>query len=75
MVKVAYEGRNLVEEISAGIALICEQDGYAIPTKVLKLVDIEQTIVTRQIVCDIALIRGFVIKSSGRGYRIYDVPF
>lgn len=71
MTKKAYLEHNVVGEITSAIELLCENQEYATPTDVLRLLKIEETNLSRTIVRDIACNnRKFKVVSSRRGYRI-----
>lgn len=72
MTKKSYYSKNVLVEFGAAIDILCEAFGRCTPTDVLRLVGVEEVNVTRRIVIDIAESRGYVVKSSGRGYVILD---
>lgn len=73
--KCAYYGRNIVDEIEAGIHLLCDCNGRCTPTDVLRVVELPETNELRTLVINLAERLEYTIKSSGRGYVILDVIF
>lgn len=68
----AYYGKNIVEEFSAALELLCGDFGRCTPTDVLRLVGVEENNITRQVVLDVAKMYGYSIKKSGHGWVILD---
>lgn len=71
MSKKSYLDDDIIQEIYCAIELLCEEQGYATPSSVIRLLKIEENALTRTIVRDIACNNiNYYVKSSGRGYRI-----
>lgn len=75
MPKKAYYGQNVITEFCCAIDLLVEAYEYCTPTDVLRFVGVEENEITRRVVIDIADMKNYTVQSSGRGYRIWKVPF
>jgi len=82
MSKIAYIEHNVIDEIFAALSVILEERGKATPTDVLRLLNYEETPLTRSMVRDTArMIHTFDVNTSGRDYVITanffndDIPF
>lgn len=75
MPKKAFYGHNIITEFACAIELLVSANEFCTATDVLRLVGVEENEITRQVVIDVASMKNFTVRSSGRGYRIYNIPF
>lgn len=73
--KGAYFNGYVIEDIRACIALLCEHGEFCTPTDVLRLLGLDESPTTRTLVLELAQKDHFTVISSGKGYRIWAIPF
>jgi len=75
MTKKSYSNLCIHDTIDTAIQLLCEEGGRCTPTDVLRFGLLDESNTTRKMVLERALHMKYSIKSSGKGYVIFDEYF
>lgn len=70
--KQSYESKSVLDEVDAAIELLCMEHGRCTPTDVLRLLKFTECSEMRRLIIDRSISMEYVVKSSGRGYVIFD---